>query len=64
MTCGVVGVIRLASILKELEEINFHCEKETVEMIHGMIHVSKLTNKQIVKEVLEIHTFVDAVAVK
>jgi hypothetical protein len=65
MTCGAVGVIRLAKILKTLEEVNhFQCEKETVEFIHGMLHVSKLSNEEIIKEVLEVHTVVESVTTK
>jgi len=61
MTCNMIGLIRLASILKALKEENhFECEGETVELIHGLLHTSKLSNKQIIKEVLEVHTIVEA----
>lgn len=65
MTCGTVGVIRLSKILKTLEEKhNFECNEDTVKFIHDMLHVSKLSNEQIVKEVLEVHTVVEAVTTK
>jgi hypothetical protein len=65
MTCGTIGLIRLASILKTLKDENhFECGPDTVKFVHEMLHVSKLSNKQIIKEVLEIHTVVEAVAVK
>lgn len=52
------GIIRLASILKALNDIHhFQCNEDTVKTIIGFVHASDLSNDEIVQEVLEAHSF-------